>query len=334
MIQHLDIDQRELALKQQLSDLALTNREQFRTQATATYRHFSRRDRKQVHSIESREVTAYDILGAWQDQLQPLQKQLQSKRTDQTFRVTIKKQLILGASELDAKINELIDSRIVEVRTAFLNQFYATDSKQWYSLQQLIQQSDQELQDLLSRLTEYSLYTIVARENTITIIDPNSHLFTRLGQGRRVRHERKKTSRQRQERLAYIDQREKELLRSNGGILAAIMKKEWDLVTIISMRNQYDKRIGAMAKKDRSSALKRLAVFEKVTQQFRNDYIEQATSAKMSLELTRQLSEEVDALLLRIFDLSTVQKNQLLVQSKEYRELIVESKNIVTNNTI
>ena len=112
------------------------------------------------------------------------------------------------------------------------------------------------------------------------------------------------------------------------------MKKEWDLVTIISMRNQYDKRIGAMAKKDRSSALKRLAVFEKVTQQFRNDYIEQATSAKMSLELTRQLSEEVDALLLRIFDLSTVQKNQLLVQSKEYRELIVESKNIVTNNTI
>ena len=121
MIQHLDIDQRELALKQQLSDLALTNREQFRTQATATYRHFSRRDRKQVHSIESREVTAYDILGAWQDQLQPLQKQLQSKRTDQTFRVTIKKQLILGASELDAKINELIDSRIVEVRTAFFN---------------------------------------------------------------------------------------------------------------------------------------------------------------------------------------------------------------------
>ena len=57
----------------------------------------------------------------------------------------------------------------------------------------------------------------------------------------------------------------------------------------------------------------------------------------MNLRNTRKLLKDIDDLLLQIFDLSTIQKNQLLTHSKEYRELqselsLIRSKNNVILN--
>jgi hypothetical protein len=41
------------------------------------------------------------------------------------------------------------------------------------------------------------------------------------------------------------------------------------------------------------------------------------------------MTKDIDNLILRIFDLTTIQKNQLLLYSKEYRQLIQEKTDII-----
>ncbi|MFZ2545030.1 MAG: hypothetical protein WAW80_03565 [Candidatus Saccharimonadales bacterium] len=329
MNQMLDIDQRDLALKQNIIDLALTDRETFRTQATTALRRLGRDDRKLLKGVASKEIAVYDILSAWHDTLQPLLEQLESKRTDHVFRTSIKKLLILEEKTLDTKINELIDSRISEARVSFIDKIYSTNSDMRYNAMLLLQHPKYELDELLSRFTEYILYRKIAVDNNITLVDAHSWLIRRILNGIKVKRERNTALRNHQERLAYIDKRINELLSQNDGLLDAILKREWDLITIISIRNQYDKRINTLSKKDSASALKRLTLFEELTRKFRDDYVENVVTAKTSLQTTRRLKEEVDTLLLKIFDLSTIQKNQLLIQSKEYRELAIERQSLL-----
>ncbi|MDB5184132.1 MAG: hypothetical protein JWO07_813 [Candidatus Saccharibacteria bacterium] len=325
----LNIDQRELAVKQQLTDIALTDREQFRTQAQTALLHFARRDRNTLTRIETKATTAYDVLGTWSDQLRPLRAQLEARRSEPAFRAAIKKQLVLMDNELDSKVQELIDDRLFEVQIAFLDDLYPTNSEARSHAKNLLSRPDLELNELLARLTECILYMTIADNNGISVVDPHSRLFRRIGSRQRVRRERRATKRLQRERLSYIARREKELMNLNGGLLRAISDNGWDLVTVISLRNTYDKRVNALPKKDSASALKRLAIFEKVTQQFRDDYVQHMSTGKMSLELTRKLTTEVDSLLLRIFDLSMVQKNQLLIQSREHRELTTERQTLL-----
>lgn len=78
------------------------------------------------------------------------------------------------------------------------------------------------------------------------------------------------------------------------------------------------------------NAVKRLEIFDQITVGFKNKQLENnvINSNKINLELTRTKIKEIDTLLLRIFDLSNIQKNQLLSQVKEYRDLFKEQNSI------
>ncbi|MDQ5982298.1 MAG: hypothetical protein QG549_295 [Patescibacteria group bacterium] len=330
MSHRFDVNQREQGLKNTLSDLALTDRELFRTQATSVLRGINRTERESLKRLETENLSAYDVLILWYDNLSPVQKTLKSKLTNKAFRSIIKNNLLLDESIVDTKIQDLIDTRLEEVLVSFLHEHYPHKSAALRYAERLLHNSDHDLNKLLSILTEFILYKIVAKENNIIVLDPHASIIKRISCRIRIAFERKKTIQNRNERLSYITRRQSTLLATNNGILAEILDKEWDLVTVISMRNQYEKRVNALPKTD-NTAIKRLAIFEKITQQFRDDYIEKTASKKVSLELTRKLSEEVDTLLLKIFDLSNVQKNQLLICSKEYRELKAEHKSILVS---
>ncbi|USN96641.1 MAG: hypothetical protein H6797_00350 [Candidatus Nomurabacteria bacterium] len=328
------ISQNELLDKQAMIDMVLMDREHFRAQAESSLLRFSPRERKLLKKIETETVSAYDVLYAWKNELNPLIKQLESKRVDKTFRIDMKKQLILAEDELNEKVRQLVEARISEIQTRFLEKMYTSDRTAYRNAEMLLTKPDQELDELLSHVVSATLSTIVAAEHGVTIIDGHASLFRRLRLRRQVRRERKQIKSSHRERLAYITRRKQVLTNQNGGLLVAISEKGWDLITIISMRNQYEKRINALPLKSSKNVVKRLAIFEEITQKFRNDYIEKITSTnpKAGLNSVRTITQEVDDLLQRIFDLSTAQKNQLLVHSKEYRELTEEHQEILVEN--
>lgn len=325
------ISQNEIYAKQTMIDLLLADREQFRTQSELFLRQFKPRERKQLKGIETRSISAYHLLYSWKNELYPVVKQLVAKRTDKKFRAYMKKQLIVSNDELDAKIEQLIDMRINEVRTRFLKQLYSDSGSAYKNAQKLLKKTDEELDELLSRVISVTLSTIVASENGVAIVDGHASLLRRLRCHRKVRRERKYLRSSRGKRLAYIQQRKQELSNKSNGLFLEINEKGWDLITIISLRNQYEKIINGLPQKSAQNVVKRLAVFEEVTQKFRNDYIEKTNTAnpKAGLGFAQIAAQEVDDLLLRIFDLSTTQKNQLLIHAKEYRELIEEQTEIL-----
>ena len=100
---------------------------------------------------------------------------------------------------------------------------------------------------------------------------------------------------------------------------------------VLGLRNQYEKKINELSKSDQKNAVKRLAVFDKETAKFREEQIKKIalSSDQAGLEITRKITKDVDSLLLRIFDLSNIQKNQLVIQMKEFRELSSEKATIL-----
>lgn len=329
--------QSQLLAKQAMIDMALTDREQFRVQAEASLLLFDRRERKLLQKIETKTVSAYDVLYAWKNELDPIIKELQAKSVDKAFHADIKKQLLLDEGEVNQKVQQLIDQRIDEVRNRFLEQAYIKSSaKKRRLVKAFLLRTDQELNELLSHIESVTLSKIVAYDYGITLVDHHSSVSRRLTNRHMVRRERRRLRSHRNKRLTYIQQRQEELTVQNNGLLSAIDAMGWDLITVISLRNQYEKLVSSLPPTSAKNITKRLTIFEEVTQELRNNHIEKfnTKNPKFRLELAYKQAREVDALLLKIFNLSNVQKNQLLICSKEYRELTEERVTLLTEDNL
>jgi hypothetical protein len=247
------------------------------------------------------------------------------------------KHLVLDTDETQASIHNVINLRESEVITKFSNQLYGLarkkdiHRKQRARIKELLLLFQQEIFDLKDHYINYMLYKHIAEQNNITVVDPHASLRKRMKYSRQVRRERKNIARFEKERLAFIDGRMIELRNVDKGILADIFDKGIDLVVVIGIRNQYEKRVAKLSTTDVKSVAKRLAIFDAETQEFRNKYTDKLanTSANTSLELARTITKSIDGLLLHIFDLNLTQKNQLLLYTKEYRELAQEQATIL-----
>lgn len=117
-------------------------------------------------------------------------------------------------------------------------------------------------------------------------------------------------------------------------MIPSIIKNNWELIEVIGLRNSYDKKVSQLPKTQISNAIKRLEIFDQITVDFKKKQLEnnKIDSNKINLESTRSRIKEIDTLLLRIFDLSNIQKNQLILLMKEYRDLLDERTKIFNKN--
>jgi hypothetical protein len=172
----------------------------------------------------------------------------------------------------------------------------------------------------------------VAELQAITIADAHAPWFKRKHAVKKVSVERKKTTIYERNRLREIKDKLEKLSQYYDGLIGKILENDWDVIVVIGLRNQYEKKIKALAGDESGSALKRLEIFERVTKDFRDQQVEKHVlhdASHNNLAATRQIAQAIDALLLQIFDLTNSEKNQLLVRLKEARELLEEQENII-----
>lgn len=332
----LSIYERERAKLQQYEELFSSDVELFRREAAKAYGAYEPRERKFLRKLEGVDMTSYAVLTTWEDMLLPVLYTLQTKRAEPTFRKSLVRHLVLDVDETQKTIHNVINTREKEVIQKFITQVYGPETKKSpYRKQRrhalgLFAVPQQEVFDMKDHLVAYTLLRHVADEHAIAVIDIHAPLRKRLKAARRVRRERKQTMRAEAVRLAYIENRTAEIRAAHDGLVADILDKNIDLVTVISLRNRYEKRLAALSKSDVIHASKRLAIFDQETSEFREQYTSTAAGdLEASLEATRQTTKVIDDLLIRIFDLTTTQKNQLLLYTKEYRELVDEQAAIM-----
>jgi hypothetical protein len=335
----LGINSREQAKRQQIVDSLLTNLETFRAEATKVYNDYNPKERALLDSLEANDITSYNILAAWEDELQPLRQILHNKLSESTFRTLLVKNLVLKEEETQPKIEQIIAERNLEILNNFVLRFYPIENnkKDAYKMQReqltkMLSMPEFEIEQLRNHQVNYMLYKEIAAQNHVTVVDSHVSLFKRIRANARIRAERKKTINSENERLSYIDRRIKELSAVNNGLLVDIFNKKWDLMVILNLRNQYDKKVGKLSETEAKNAIKRLTIFDAETLEFKIEQTEKiiANSDQVNLETTREITKDIDSLLLRIFDLTTIQKNQLLLYTKEYRELTQEKVTILS----
>lgn len=327
---------REQAKRQEIVDLFLTDLELFRIKAAKSFKVFNKTERRMLSRITPKGMHSYQIMAAWDDSLRVIIEKLEQKRRDDSFKKSIVKNLVLNEGETKSKIERIISEREREVVEQFLELIYNNNRrrdryrKERKYARRLFMTPNSRVATLKEHQVDYMLFREIAYSNKIAVVDSNDWFLKRMITRLQIWRERKNTIKLEDERINFIDNRVASLNMASDGIVREIMEKDWDLVSVIALRNRYEKKIKNLPKEDSKNAVKRLAIFDQETSQFREEQALKIAlnSDQASLETTRQITRDVDALLLRIFDLTNIQKNQLVLQIREYRELTEEQDSI------
>jgi len=333
-----NINDREQSIRQHINDLVLTDIEIFRAEATKAYNEYVPNERALLDNISTKDVTSYGVLAAWKDELLPLLSDLTDKQSDKTFYKFIAKNLAMDETTSQSKTSQIIKDRKNELINNFVFEIYPIQkgSKDIYKQQReralkLLSRPIENIEQIKSHHINDIICKEIADRNKITIADTYDSFFKRKKAKSDIRSERKKTIKSENQRLEYIEKRLESLSATNDGLINKITNKKWDLMIILALRNQYEKSIGKLSKTDEKNAIKRLEIFDKETKDFKKEQAEKLiiNSDQVSLETTRTIIKDIDGLLLQIFDLTTTQKNQLVLNIREYRELTQEKAAIL-----
>lgn len=315
---------------------ATHNRELFRLHATRAFAAFSRDDRKYVAILESDGQSAYTFFSTWSQRTLPALQQLSELLDDASFHDEFANRLLVDSATMTTKLQLILDERRNELQEELLDHLYpiskdadfATSHRQ---AQIYLNLPTSTLVDIIERYESYLSYRMVASMYHIPVTDQHSSWLERRKSAKQIAKDRETIETTEQTRLLAIGAERETILGSYDGLIKKLFENGWDLITVISLRNNYEKRLKAMPAADSKKSLNRLAVFEKVTKTFKNDKIEQLTTSNtLSLSETRQAIEKIDQLLLTIFDLSNADKNRLLILSKRARELDQEHNQILS----
>ena len=317
---------------------ATENRELFRLHATQAYHKFAPQQRRDIALIETNDIMAYSFFTLWSQRTLPALEELIDQTQDPAFRSLFAQRLLLDQTATAQKLDDLVSERRSELHNELLDLIYSESDNQNQAAKarehatKLLAIPSSALQECMQHYESYLLYSMVASMYAIPITDPHSSWLRRRKTSRQIVIDREQVEANERAQLHGIDTQIEALLNSHSGLIKKLIDKDWDLITIISLRNNYEKRLKLLAPADAKKSLKRLALFEKVTKTFRDEQIEKHTTAEpqATLTSTRTIAQEIDTLLLAIFDLSNADKNSLLVRTKQARDLTEQRNRIIS----
>lgn len=339
MKQISSISIRELSARQRIVDLALTDVEDFRAQGFVACRNYTKKQRKALKKASTKTVSIYDILASWQDNLKPKVSKLSKEQKNPEFLNSIVKHLSTSEILAQEKINALTKDRQLEMLNDFAFDIYEKPKKgrdkfekRRNKIKEIMSVSEKEVEKMKANFVEYTLFNETSENEKVTILDPYAPFLKRAKSKRRIERERKEILKKHRDRLNFIYSRLEELSKINNNLIEDILDKKWDLMIVLGLRNNYEKKIAKINDDQPDSATRRLAIFNNETKKFKEEELDkmEMLPGQSSIDLARVASEEADNLLMRIFNLTNIQKNQLVLQMKEHRELNKERKEIIT----
>lgn len=320
-------DHREIS---ELLKKAEVDVEAFRAEATAAMQDFTSDDREYVTGLHCDSADIEKVLHTWEEKLRPERERLTAKRTDASFRATLRRNIGFSDDQAREEIEYMIDERLELLLDETVDSLYplaegdpphSLASQRAYALH-FLSQSDEDIASFKQRYYAYMHYTHVAHAHSITVCDPHASWLERQRCALQIRRERHQTREEEESRLLTIESELQELSTSQGGLAGEITKKGWDFAKLADLRQKYEKRIDKLTERQ-ATPTKKLKIFDEVVHAFRDSEVAKVVDSqrKPTLESVRQAGEEVDALLLKFIDLSNKDKNALLADMKHYRTL-------------
>lgn len=316
--------------KQTIEAFIKTDREAFRAQATDALRLFTPDDRETAASLQTDHTSTDDVLRAWTEQIEPIHQDLEQKRSDSRFKNSLIKALGFGDGDADHAVDYLIDERKQSLLDEVLGNLYPAHGGeapfQHSYAHNLLSQSDTDINDFFSRYIDFVRAIEAAEKHHVLLCDPHSSWLERQRTAIQINKERQRTAQDEDARLEEIEQQLQKIAQDPASLVGQIVSKEWNFITILDLRSKYQKHVDKLSKDDLKNPNKRLKLFERVTQSFRDREAEKLTKAHatQSLKALRKINEDVYDLLLEIFDLDTTKRNRLLLDIQRHTRLSQE----------
>jgi hypothetical protein len=310
-------DDRYQVIRQEATDAPLV----FRQKARVALAAFTRRDRKEVKQLTTSAAHPMDFFMRWEESL-PNYDTLTKARTAKSLLTGFKKHLLLDEEAGQGLLTHLADERVKDLHEAIIGQVYTPNERTAHrQALRLLRRDESAVRVLRESYIEYVLYSYVAKDQGLTVYDQAAPLAKRRIQAWReagqVRRFIRRTERERRKVQARII----ELETRDSSMLASLLALGINLITVRAAYQRYEKRLESLTAKDKKSATKRLALYEKEIKEVRASYLD-TLPAVSSLTEIRRAASELDAVLLRVFDMDSRSYNELMSRMKQYRELV------------
>jgi hypothetical protein len=269
---------------EQLLEIAKTNTESFRAAAMDALKVFSPPDRDVATRVATDRITLQEVLDAWEKSILPVRAQLESKTTINDLKAYLVKQLGFEETQSQARARALIEEREEQVVCDCIDHLYPKPAngkkdafaEQRHCAKELFAQKDEEIKSFKQRYENLVQHVQVAQKQQVTVCDVHSSWIERRKCARQIQKERQRSWEQEEKRLHDIEHQLELLAGSHDGLLGKITDNGWDYAVIMDLRHQYEKKLGELPEKDRTSA-KHLQIYKKVTRAFRERETEKLT---------------------------------------------------------
>ena len=305
-------------LRKQVEDTPLV----FRLQARKAFATFTKNERAIIRKLDIGGMSVHDFFGQWRSEYIPLIDSIRDARTNATFEKSVQKNLKLDADTARARIEVLVAERIDEVRQACVEAMYPLDELQARKMaHSILIRETESIARLAEHYVSYELYRDICEEMKLVVYDRWSSPVVRSLQLAKERRQIKRFTRLTRQQIANLVCERSVIESDHGGLISKMFSLGIDLVSILGARQDYEKALAKLSQANRSSAAKRLALYEKHTNAIRTQYLE-SLPAESTLGEAQLTAKEIDAVLIAVFDMDTVSRNALTTQFKRYRDIV------------
>lgn len=304
-------------------DTLLVNEVEFQADTARFSTEFTQRERKQIEQFSTKHVSGFLFLEHYFLHTQPIIDTIQLAASNTKFTRELSNQLHLKDDEARHYVNELTTQRAREVITDSVKEFYQLSPKQQASkhvrvMEHALLAEHDSLKTSYQHALHFFSYTELASTCHIPYVDSQASYVKRRRMQRRVnRHNERMASARYQDYQHTMRKRLIEVV--YGDILHDLLHYDWNIATILALRNKYEKALKTA--KAGNDTYEQLLIAQNASKDFVAEQTKRLTQAG-SLSQQQETQAAVQALVVKIFSLSTVQKNSLLLLVKEYKRYV------------
>jgi hypothetical protein len=319
---------RSLLDRHALIDSALTNPETFRQTVQNAMRNFLPRERALVAPLTKYGFDPTILFDAWNSELRDQRASLIASRDSATFQRSIAKHLLLSTSQSGATVDRLVKQRDAELVELFVEHLFPIEKRRsryhQIAAHNILRMSDSSLASLIAHYNDAAMAVSVGEEYSITSIDPHASFLRRAGSKQAIRRERRALYAQESRRLTAIRRQQKHLSRLFDGLVGTLFNLPIEYVVITAARQNFHKAL--LKQPDQDTVALATTVSRRVVEEL---------LAVLPLELSQNdrhaQATQLEEIVWKIIQRSTVEVNQIMAALKELRELRDEQETIETN---
>ena len=322
-------------LQQKALDEVTVDADEFRTQVEAACRVYTKQERRVVKVLTEEYYYGLDFIEEWLRTGFATRADIEKAPDSNGLLKTLAKHFHMSEVDASAALEPVKDKRVSAFEQEFVDEFYEGVSKRArkrllkVAKKHLFSRSHSEVVALHDHAAAYEAYTGVAHSALVSYVDPYDGWRKRRRYAKIVRKEEATYGRTLKKRRQYAAYRLAQLSGVYDGLIEEIIGYDWNVALIISLRNKYEK--SAQATSTRQSVARQLRAsetFDEITREFLTVQAKKYTGAGSNLVDITEIKCGMAIVLARVFELSTVQKNQLVLVVKEYKDLARESDQI------